>query len=136
MSHIDRLINTLILNGVFDRCKGVVLGEFTDCEANLDFGSVEEMICSYLDDYGIPVLCGFPAGHDSVNLPLLMGAPVTLDVTEAGARLTFDVEGFRKSVWTEDAAAEVADTVRMQIEKQRKLIRIANFLKYYDGYKR
>lgn len=35
-----------------------------------------------------------------------------------------------------DAAAEVADTVRMQIEKQRKLIRIANFLKYYDGYKR
>lgn len=50
--------------------------------------------------------------------------------------LTFDVEGFRKSVWTEDAAAEAADTVRMQIEKQRKLIRIANFLKYYDGYKR
>ncbi len=136
MSHIDRLINTLILNGVFDSCKGVVLGEFTDCEANLGFGSVEEMICSYLDDYGIPVLCGFPAGHDAVNLPLLMGAPVTLDVTEAGARLTFDVEGFRKSVWTEDAAAEVADTVRMQIEKQRKLIRIANFLKYYDGYKR
>lgn len=73
MSHIDRLINTLILNGVFDSCKGVVLGEFTDCEANLDFGSVEEMICSYLYDYGIPVLCGFPAGHDSVNLPLLMG---------------------------------------------------------------
>ena len=50
--------------------------------------------------------------------------------------LTFDVEGFRKSVWTEDAAAEAADTVRMQIEKQRKLIRLANFLKYYDGYKR
>ncbi|MBQ1718489.1 MAG: hypothetical protein II031_04970 [Bacteroidales bacterium] len=50
--------------------------------------------------------------------------------------LACDVEGFRKSVWTEDAAAEVADTVRMAIEKQRKLIRIANFLKYYDGYKR
>ena len=50
--------------------------------------------------------------------------------------LTFDVEGFRKSVWTEDAAAEAADTVRMQIEKQRKLIRLANFIKYYDGYKR
>ena len=45
MSHIDRLINTLALNGVFNRCKGVVLGEFTDCGANLDFSSVEEMIC-------------------------------------------------------------------------------------------
>ena len=30
MSHIDRLVNTLILNGIFDRCKGIVLGEFTD----------------------------------------------------------------------------------------------------------
>lgn len=108
MSHIDRLINSLELNGVFARCKGVVLGEFTDCEANLDYGSVEEMICSYLKDYGIPVLCGFPAGHDSVNLPLIMGAPVTLDVTESGARLSFNVEGSRKLVKTEDAMAEAA----------------------------
>lgn len=134
MSHIDRLINTLLLNGVFDRCKGVILGEFTDCEANLDFASVEEMICSYLDDYGIPVLCGFPAGHDAVNLPLLMGAPVTLDVTAAGSRLTFNVEGFRRSVWTEDAMAEAADQDRLEAEKQRKLIRIIDFIKHYDGY--
>ena len=135
MSHIDRLINTLILNGVFERCKGVILGEFTDCDANLDFGSVEEMICSYLDDYGIPVLCGFPAGHDAVNLPLLMGARVTMDVSDAGARLTFNVDGFRKTVWTEDASAEVADKDRLETEKQRKLIRFADFIKYYDGYR-
>jgi len=136
MSHIDRLINTLILNGVFDRCKGVILGEFTDCGANLDFGSVEEMICSYLDDYDIPVLCGFPAGHDTVNLPLLMGAPVTLDVAETGARLTFNVDGFRKAVWTDDALAEAADTVKMEIEKQRKIVRLLDFVKHYDGIKR
>ena len=135
MSHIDRLINTLILNGVFERCKGVILGEFTDCDANLDFDSVEEMICTYLDDYGIPVLCGFPAGHDAVNLPLLMGAQVTLDVSESGARLTFNVDGFRKTVWTEDASAEVTDKDRLEIEKQRKLIRLADFIKYYDGYR-
>ena len=74
MSHIDRLINTLILNGVFERCRGIVLGEFTGCKANLDFDSVEDMICSYVPE-GIPVLCGFPTGHDDVNLPLVMGAP-------------------------------------------------------------
>ena len=64
MSHIDRLINTLILNGVFERCRGIVLGEFTGCKANLDFDSVEEMICSYVPE-GIPVLCGFlcAGGH-------------------------------------------------------------------------
>lgn len=103
MSHIDRVINTLRLNGVFDRCKGVILGEFTDCEANLDYGSVEEMICSYLKDYDIPVLCGFPAGHGEVNLPLVMGAPVTLEVEEAGGRLRFDMEGARQQVRVEDA---------------------------------
>ena len=106
MSHIDRQINTLLLNGVFDRCKGVVLGEFTDCEANLEYGSVEELICSYLKDYDIPVLCGFPAGHDEVNLPLILGAPVTLDVTPDGATLSFDVEGRKKVVRTADALAE------------------------------
>lgn len=106
MSHIDRLINSLILNGVFDRCRGIVLGEFTDCEANLDFGSVEEMICSYLEGYDIPVLCGFPAGHDDVNLPLIMGAPVTIDVTETGATLSFHLAGLPVRVRTEDLIPE------------------------------
>ena len=106
MTHIDRQINTLILNGVFDRCKGVVLGEFTECEANLDYIDVEEMIVSYLKDYDIPVLCGFPAGHGDVNRPLILGAPVTLDVRTDGATLSFNVEGTKKTVRTEDALAE------------------------------
>lgn len=93
MTHIDRLINMLVLNGVFDRCKGVILGEFTDCDANLDFGSVEEMITMYLKPYGIPVLAGFPGGHGEVNLPLVLGAPVTLDVRPDGATLRMNVEG-------------------------------------------
>ena len=101
MSHIDRMINALLLNGVFDRCRGVILGEFTDCEANLGYDSVEEMICSYLKDRDIPVLCGFPAGHGDVNLPLLMGAPVTLDVRDTGATLTFDVAGETQTISTE-----------------------------------
>ena len=98
MHNIDRLFNTLILNGVLDRCKGVILGEFTDCEANLGFGGVEEMLLSYLKDYGIPVCCGFPGGHDDVNLPLIMGAPVELEVTPEGSTLSFDVDGNREVV--------------------------------------
>jgi muramoyltetrapeptide carboxypeptidase len=101
MSHIDRMINTLVLNGVFDRCQGVILGEFTDCEANLQIDSVEELICGYLRDRNIPVLCGFPAGHGDVNLPLILGAPVTLDVRDTGATLTFDVAGETRIISTE-----------------------------------
>lgn len=136
MSHIDRLVNTLILNGVFDRCRGVILGEFTDCKANLDFGSVEELICSYLKEYDIPVLCGFPGGHGDVNLPLVMGAPVSLDVRTDGASLSFNIDGFHKAVWTEDSLLEVRDTARLKAEKQSKLIRILDFIKNYDGIKR
>ena len=93
--HIDRLINTLRLHGVFDRCRGVILGQFTGCEANIDYGSAEELVCSYLSDYDIPVCCGFPAGHEAENWPLLIGARSTLAVTEAGATLTFHVRGRR-----------------------------------------
>ena len=137
MSHIDRLINTLILNGVFDRCKGIVLGEFTGCKANLDFDSVEDMICSYVPT-GIPVLCGFPTGHDDVNLPLAMGAPVTLDVTAAGASLTFGMEGRQTPVRTEETVAGPTQGGREITEgqKQRKLVRIFDFLRHFEGIRR
>ena len=137
MSHIDRLVNTLILNGVFDRCKGIVLGEFTDCKANLDFESVEEMICSYVPE-GIPVLCGFPTGHDDVNLPLVMGAPVMLDVTTAGASLTFGMAGRQVPVRTEETVAGPNQGGREITEgqKQRKLVRIVDFLKHFEGIRR
>lgn len=137
MSHIDRLINTLILNGVFERCKGIVLGEFTGCKANLDFDSVEDMICSYVPE-GIPVLCGFPTGHDDVNLPLVMGAPVTLDVTAAGASLTFGMEGRQVPVRTEETVAGPTQGGREITEgkKQRKLVRIFDFLRHFEGIRR
>ena len=134
MSHIDRLINTLILNGVFERCRGIVLGEFTGCKANLDFDSVEDMICSYVPE-GIPVLCGFPTGHDDVNLPLVMGAPATLNVTAAGATLTFGMEGRQVPVRTEETVAGPNQGGRKITEgkKQRRLVRIVDFLKHFEG---
>ena len=102
MHNIDRLFNLLQLRGVMSRCRGVILGEFTDCGADLDYKDVETMLSKYLSKYNIPVLCGFPAGHDKVNLPLVMGAPVTLDVNKKGATLRFDIKGEQRRVQTED----------------------------------
>ncbi len=133
MSHIDRLINALLLNGVFDRCRGVILGEFTDCKANLDYGSVEEMICSYLKDLGIPVLCGFPAGHGDVNLPLIMGAPATIDISSTGATLSFGMNAPKDTISTETALLQQQASEMRKEEKQSKLVRIINFLRYYNG---
>ena len=137
LHNIDRLFNMLILNGVMDRCRGVILGEFTDCDADLDFATAEEMLSSYLRDYDIPVCCGFPAGHGDVNLPLIMGAPVTLEVRAENARVTFHVEGTKKEVRTEQATAgqkSSTDERRMLAgDKNWWPIRVLDFLKHYEG---
>ena len=91
MRNVDRQMRVLQLNGVLDRCKGVVLGEFTDCGTDMTYESVEAMLREMLAPYNIPVLCGFPGGHDDVNLPLIMGAPVTIDVRQDGATLQYDI---------------------------------------------
>ena len=99
--NIDRLFNILKMNGVLAHCKGIILGDFTDCENDVGYESVEAMLREYIAPYNIPLLCGFPAGHEKVNLPLVMGAPVTLDVREDGATLTFDIPGEQQIVRAE-----------------------------------
>lgn len=102
MHNIDRQFEILAMNGVLSRCRGVILGEFTDCNQEFTYDSVEAMLYEYLKKYNIPVLCGFPAGHGDINLPLVMGAPVTLDVRSDGATLQFDINGAQQTVRTAD----------------------------------
>jgi len=47
------------------------------------------------DPLDIPVCCGFPVGSNSC-LPLIEGAPCSLDVTTESALLSFDVEGDKR----------------------------------------
>lgn len=100
LHNIDRMFNTLELHGVMENVKGVILGDFVDSGMDQEFGSTEEMLSKYLKKYDIPVLCGFPAGHDDLNVPLVMGAKVTLDVDKNGGTLAFDIEGDKKDVNT------------------------------------
>lgn len=100
MHNIDRQMRILQINGVLDRCKGVVLGEFSDCGSEFTYENVEAMIRQIVEPYGIPMLCGFPAGHGDVNLPLVMGAPVTIDVRSDGATLQFNIDGEQHDVTT------------------------------------
>ena len=102
LHNIDRMFNTLELHGVMENVKGVILGDFVESGMDQDFESTEEMLSKYLKKYNIPVMCGFPAGHDDVNLPLIMGAMVKMEVKDNGATLSFDVEGDKKTVETDD----------------------------------
>ncbi len=102
MHNIDRQLNILAHNGVLSRCKGIILGEFTDCGDEFSYESIEQMLHEYLKGYNIPVLCGFPAGHGDVNMPLIMGAPVTIDVRNDGSSIVFGIDGEQKQVKTNE----------------------------------
>ena len=116
MHNIDRQFNILAMNGVLERCKGVILGEFTDCGTEFTYENVEAMLRPYLQKYNIPVLCGFPAGHGDVNLPLVMGAEVTVDVRQDGASVQFNIDGETQVVNTADVtAAKTPLARRMQL---------------------
>ena len=116
MHNIDRQMRILQMNGVLDRCRGIILGEFTDCGTEFTYESVEAMLHELLKDYNIPVLCGFPGGHGDVNLPLVMGANVTIDVRTDGATLQFTIDGEQQQVNTADIIVPATPAAtRMQL---------------------
>ena len=89
---IDRLFYMLTLRQNFDRVKGIILGTFNSIKYDLQYGSVEQMLIAHLRNYDIPICCGFPIGSNSC-IPLVVGAPCSLDVTPDHATLTYQMEG-------------------------------------------
>ena len=107
----------LQLNGVLDRCCGVILGDFTGCGSEFTFVSMEAMLREMLEPYHIPLRCGFPAGHGNNNLPLVMGSRVTIDVRTTGASVVFDIDGEQQTVRTSDlsTAAPLSQETLMRL---------------------
>ena len=91
---IDRLFYMLRLQQDFERVKGIIFGTFSSIRFDLQYGSVEQMLIAHLRDLEIPVCCGFPVGSNSC-LPLIEGAPCSLDVTPEGTVLSFNIDGSR-----------------------------------------
>jgi muramoyltetrapeptide carboxypeptidase len=121
MHNIDRQMRILQMNGVLDRCKGIILGEFTDCGTEFTYESVEAMLHEMLKEYNIPLLCGFPGGHGDINLPLVMGANVTIDVRSDGASLQFNIDGDQQQVNTASITIpELPTAVRMRLAGKRE----------------
>lgn len=98
---IDRLFYMLRLQLDFERVKGIVFGSFCSIRFDLQYGSVEQMLIAHLHDLDIPVCCGFPVGSNSC-LPLIEGAPCSLDVTTDKSVLTFNIEGAQETYSIEE----------------------------------
>ena len=82
----------LTLQHDFERVRGIILGTFSSIRYELQYGSVEQMLIAHLHQYEIPVCCGFPVGSNSC-IPLIEGAPCSLDVTTENAMLGFNIKG-------------------------------------------
>jgi len=89
--HIDRMLHSLKRADYFSKCSGLIIGDFTDIKKNeTKFGkNLHEIINEIVEDYNIPVMYGFPAGHGEENLPLIFGRNVQITVSENKSEIRF-----------------------------------------------
>lgn len=87
---IERMMYNLKLGGVFDKISGMIIGKFSDYEEDpLMKKTVYEIISDILSGYNIPLCFDFPVGHVDLNLPLMPGAVVELDVNKDFSELKY-----------------------------------------------
>ena len=81
---VDRMMVQLKRAGVLKSLSGLIIGHFTAMEDNtVKFGkNAYEIIADAVKEYNYPVCYDFPAGHEPDNMPLILGAKVTLSVTK------------------------------------------------------
>ena len=73
---LDRYLSQLRLNGIFDRVKAVLFGQFTDCAPQAD---ILKLIDQFTDVLPPLVGFGFPFGHDWPTTAVDQTRPMTID---------------------------------------------------------
>jgi muramoyltetrapeptide carboxypeptidase len=86
---IDRYLSQLKLGGKLSAVAGVLLGTFSyeEGEKADEQNEIHALFKEYLEPLGVPVLAGFPAGHEKYNLTLPMGAQVEVDADNKRVRV-------------------------------------------------
>lgn len=89
---VDRQVWQLRESGLFDGVAAVVLGHFTACPPRRPGEpEVEDTLRDCLSGLGIPVMAGFPAGHEVDNCPLPLGCMAEVDFDRGDIRV---LDGF------------------------------------------
>jgi muramoyltetrapeptide carboxypeptidase len=73
---LDRYLTQLRLSGALQGVAGVALGYFTDCDGQGIRGL--DVVREWAGELGVPVVEGFPFGHEDANLALPLGARAAL----------------------------------------------------------
>lgn len=81
--HIDRMMQNLKRNRMFENLNGLIVGGMSDMNDNqIPFGkTAEEIIWETVKEYDFPVCFGFPAGHVHDNRALVFGRKISMEIT-------------------------------------------------------
>lgn len=83
--NIDRMLRNLAYRGILQQFNGFIIGDFSNLkDTNNWFGgkSVNKVIFEVLSPLNKPTLMGFPAGHERLHWPLVLGATCKLKVDQ------------------------------------------------------
>ena len=89
---IDRMLQSLKLNGYFEHCIGLIVGNFTNIKKNEPpfEMSIEALILDVVKEYDFPICFDFEAGHIQNNHSLIFGRKAVLNVTKKNTVLKFN----------------------------------------------
>jgi muramoyltetrapeptide carboxypeptidase len=90
--HIDRMMMSLKRCGCLDNLNGLIVGGMTKMRDNdIPWGkNANQIIEDVTKGYSFPVLYNFPAGHIHDNRALIFGKQVSLELTAATSKVTFE----------------------------------------------
>lgn len=88
--HLDRMLQTMKLAGIFDRIAGLVVGGMTDMKdtATPTRWTAEQLVLDQLTYRKIPVAFNVPIGHIDDNRAVISGATAEFNVSANGVTLT------------------------------------------------
>lgn len=89
MSSLDEELNTLFHQEKLGNIKGIIFGYIEDSSQDLPYKDSEAVLSLTASRLGVPVAFGFKGGHSLPNSSLIIGAKVTLDVTDNGTKITY-----------------------------------------------
>ncbi|MBQ0024454.1 MAG: LD-carboxypeptidase [Bacteroidales bacterium] len=92
MLSVDRMLLTLKCGGWLDRARAVIIGQFTDTAGEDKWNrDVYSLVREYTDTLDVPVLFGFPCGHEHPNMSLYLGREAEIEVSAEGGILNYDI---------------------------------------------
>ena len=90
---VERMMYNLKLGGVLEKLSGLIIGQFTEYEENKSLGKdLYGALADLVQEYDYPICFDFPVGHVTMNVPLINGAEVTLEVGKKEVKLSFNTE--------------------------------------------